>query len=127
MNLIDKIYQNKRIILRYFIVATLCAIFRVFIGALLSSDLLGFCVTAPIFYSGLKFFVFRRREKEIYSLLSQMMVFMLCMGGVWILRSLFVSILFILTNNTVMALGIGGAFTEILCMALMFTVAFKNK
>ena len=132
---LDSIYENRAIYLRYFVVVIISSIVRVVIGFLLSvigfevgSDgLLAWVLWAVAVFAPLKLWVFKNRCTDVYRLMTQMTVYGFCMGILWVLRTVVISILFMVTANTTLAMAIGGVMCELICLALMINVAFRKK
>ena len=134
--LLDSAYNNRWMLFRYFLVALLCSFLRyafevifsvVFKQPLSDSALLSWCIWSFIFYPLVKFFVFRVRSSNIYSLLKQIIIYILCCAVLWAARQLFVSVLFVLSSNQALALAAGGFMNELLCLGMMIKVVFREK
>ena len=134
--ILDSAYNNKWMLFRYFLAALLCSFLRyafevafsvIFKQPLKDSALLSWCVWVLIFYPCIKFFVLRGRSAHIYSLLKQIIIYILCCAVLWATRQLFVSVLFVLSSNQALALAVGGVINELLCLWLMIKVVFKEK
>lgn len=134
--LLDSAYNNKWMLFRYFLAALFCSFFRyafevifsvVFKQPLNDGALLSWCIWSLIFYPCVKFFVLRARSSNIYSLLKQIIIYILCCAVLWVSRQLFVSILFVLFSNQALALAAGGFMNELLCLGLMIKVVFRKK
>ncbi len=123
--LLDTIYNNKWLLIRYFAVAIACAVLRtVFENVFI--EWLGFFIWALIFYPLLKYLVYRTRALNVFVLLKQIMIYCFCIAGLWFTRQLFIGIIYMLCNNTAIAFGIGGAVNEVLCLVLMWKFVFKK-
>ena len=132
---LDSIYENRAIYLRYFAVIIISSILRIVVGFLLnvvgfeggSDSLLAWVLWAIMIFAPLKLWVFKSRCPDIYRLMTQMIVYGFCMGILWVLRTVIISVLFMITANTALAMGIGGVLCELICLALMINVAFRKK
>lgn len=132
---LDKIYENRAVYLRYFAVLIAGSVLRTVLEVVLSiigfsdgdNSLVAFCLFTLAVFAPLKLWVFKRRCNDIFSLFTQISVYIMCMGAVWIARSIAITLLFVLTSNTVAAMGIGGVLCELLCLALMINIVFKKK
>lgn len=134
--LLESVYNNKWILFRYFLVALFCSFLRYVFEVILSvifkqplddGALLSWCIWSLIFYPCVKFFALRVRSSNIYSLLKQIIIYILCCAVLWVSRQLFVSILFVLSSNQALALAAGGVINELLCLGLMIKVVFREK
>lgn len=132
---LDSIYENRATYLRYFAVILVGSIVRILIGFLLnltgfsggSDSMLAWVVWAVLVFSPLKLWVFKNRCPDIYRLMTQMMVYGFCMCALWIIRSVIISGLYLITANTELSMGVGGVLCELICLALMINVAFRKK
>lgn len=133
-NFLDGIYQNRSVLLRYFLWVTLCSVLRysltVLFGMLFSlssadSGLLAWVVWAPVFFVTLKYLVFKTRSEHIYALLKQIIIYILCIFVLWLTQQLFIGALYMLARSTSAAAALGGAVNEILCLLLMYKRVFK--
>ena len=121
--------------MRYFIVIIISSLLRVIFGFLLnligfeggSDSMLAWTLWAILVFVPLKLWVFKNRCPDIYRLMTQIVVYGFCMGGLWVLRTVIISVLFMITANTALAMGIGGVICELVCLALMINVAFRKK
>ena len=123
-NLFDKIYQNRRELIRYFITVFLCSVLRVLFSGL---GVLAWCAWAILFYVLLKFFVFRSRLDNIYLLLTQIMKYIVCVSVLWFLNIVATGFFMSVTNNNALSLGVSGAVFEILCLIFMYKIVFRKK
>ena len=123
-SLFDKIYENRRELIRYFIVVFICSALR--------SLLMGFgpvcwCVWAILLYVLLKRVVFKNRLENIYLLFTQIMKYTVCISVMWFLHTVIVGALASRSTNVALALALGGVITEILCMIFMYKIVFRKK
>lgn len=132
--LLDKIYENKSLLLRYFIWVILCSVLRYVITIVLSgilsmsasdAELISWVIWSPVFYLTLKYFVFKTRSEHIYALFSQLIIFILCIFVLWIIRGVMTGFLYMLSQNAAVAAAIGGVITEVVCLALMTKAVFR--
>lgn len=132
-NFLDSIYQNRALLIRYFIVALVLSVLRYFAAALFSGimksgfEFCAWAVFAIIFFPCLKIFVFKTKSEHIYALLRQIIIYIICMTVLWYSYRLFISFFILLFRNETLALSFGGMVNEIFCAYLMVKVVFKNK
>lgn len=132
---LDKIYQNRAVYLRYFAVIIVGSLLRLLLGFLLnvigfaegSDSMVAWFLWALAIYAPLKLWVFKSHCGDIYRLLTQMMIYALCMFGLWTVRSIVISLLYVITSSTPLAMALGGVICELLCLALMINVVFRKK
>ncbi len=132
---IDKMYENRVQLLKYFAVALVCALFRTLLDSSLQiigvaasgAELTAYSLWALVMFWPLKKFVFKYRANDIFALLNRFFVYLMCVALLWLAKQILVSLLYILTNNITVALALGGMFCELICLVLMFKVAFKVK
>ncbi len=132
---LDSIYENRATYLRYFVVIIISSLLRVLLGFLLnligfeggSDSMLAWTLWAIMVFAPLKLWVFKNRCPDVYRLMTQMVVYGFCMGGLWVIRTVIISVLFMITANTALAMALGGVFCELICLALMINVAFRKK
>lgn len=134
--LLNGIYRNKWLLMRYFASALVCGVIRYLINGVFiiifkqpvgDAALLSWCVWTLIFYPCLKFFVFRFKSSDVYRLLRQIMIYILVCAVLWVTRQLFVSVLYVLTSNQTAALSVGGAMNELLCLWASVKIVFRKK
>lgn len=134
--LLNGIYKNKWLLMRYFAAAFVCGVIRYLINGVFiimfkqpagDAALLSWCVWTLMFYPCLKFFVFRFKSSDVYRLLRQIMIYILVCAGLWMTRRLFVSVLYVLTSNQMVALAVGGAMNELLCLWASAKIVFGKK
>lgn len=134
-NLIDRMVENRGTLLRYFAVAVVCALLRWAAEAFFraaeqprnAAQLLAWCLWTPLMYLGCKFIVFRRREPHIYALLKQILIFIMVSGAVYFIREVLIGLVAAVTLNGAIALTVGGALAEIVCLFAVFTVFSQKK
>lgn len=132
---LDSIYENRAIYFKYFAVVILSSLLRVVIGFLLnaigfaggSDSMLAWVLWAAIAFAPLKLWVFKNHCPDIYRLFTQIIVYGFCMGILWVLRSVIIAVLVLITANTALSMAIGGVICELICLALMINVAFRKK
>ena len=133
---INNIYQNKWLLIRYFITALFCAVIRYFVNIFFAvilgqpaadSEFISWCIWTAVFYPCLKFFTFRAKSPHIYALLKQIIIYILVCSVLWFTRQLFIGILFTLTASDFTALSIGGCVNELICLFFMIKVVFRQK
>lgn len=123
-NIFDKIYNNRRELIRYFIAVLVCSAIRlVFAGF----GVLSWVLWAVLLFILLKRFVFKDKADSIYVLLTQIMKYTVCVTALWLLNSVFVGIFVAVFKSSAIGLSLGGAVTELLCMALMYKIVFRKK
>ena len=131
--LFDKIYQNKKQIFIYFICAIICSALRsvsqIVFSAVTTSgaDVLAWSLWAILFYPLLKKFVFRYKASDIFYLFRQIIIYIICAAVVYFLNQTIISVLYTLSANPSVSLSLGGAIGEIVCVFLMWSVAFNKK
>ena len=128
--LLNSIYANKGLLLRYFAVALVTAVLRyvielLFYGA--AAEAISFFIWSLIFYPSVKLIAFKNRTGDIFRLLLQIMLYAMCIALLWVSRQVFVGILYMLTSNIALGVSVGGAINEIVCLVLMLKVVFKKK
>ena len=74
--ILNYIYDNRRLIIRYFIAAIICSVLRTVIDMLLgqSFEVITVMIWAIVFYPFLKFFVYKDRAESIFILLQQIII-----------------------------------------------------
>lgn len=131
--LLDSIYANKGLLLRYFAVALITAVLRYIIEIILNpifstaSEAISFFVWSLMFFPTVKLIAFKNRAGDIFRLLLQIMLYIMCIAILWVSRQVFVGILYMLTSNIAIGVSVGGAINEILCLALMVKIVFRKK
>ena len=132
--LFDSIYQNKKQIFIYFICALICSVFRsamqIVASAVTTSGaaIIAWTLWAIVFYPLLKRFVFRYKANDIFYLLRQIIIYIICASLVYFAYQTIVSLLFMISSaNPTVSLALGGALSEIVCILLMWFVAFSKK
>lgn len=130
--IIDGLYENRKPLIRYFICALIASIIKYAVTFLISGvvtsggDIIAFMVWAIVFYPLLKFFVFKWKAEHIFELLRQMIIYIVCVTALWVINTVLGTIVYTFTNSGAGALTVAGIFTEVICLWLMFKIAFKN-
>lgn len=132
--LMDSLYQNRVQYFKYFAAVLITTILREVGNAFLksianspSTGVISWCLWAVIFFFALKFFVFKYRAPEIFTLLKVCMIYIFAVAVLWFTRSFFISIILAFSKNSTVAMSIGGALNEILCLFIMFSFVFNKK
>lgn len=127
--IIDSIYNNKSLLLRYFGVAVVCSFVRYLLDIVLNlpEDILSFLIWSVIFFPAVKLFAFKNRCPDVYRLMIQIMVYIFCIAVLWFSKQVFVGVLYGISHNISLSMSLGGAFNEVLCLILMIRVVFKKK
>ena len=127
--ILNYIYDNRRLIIRYFIAAIICSVLRTVIDILLgqSFEVITVMIWAIVFYPFLKFFVYKDRAESIFILLQQIIIYIFVITAVWILGTFIKSTLLGFSSNAAVALSIGGAIQEIVCFFAIHMIVFKHK
>ncbi len=123
-SLFDKIYENRRVLIRYFIVVFCCSALR---SLLMGIGPLSWCVWAVLLYVLLKYVVFKDKPENIYILFTQIMKYIVCVSLLWFLNTVLVGALASYSTNVAVSLALGGVINEILCMIFMFRIVFRKK
>ncbi len=123
-SLFDKIYANRRELIRYFTVVFFCSIFRTLFAGF---GIITWCVWAILFYVLLKIVVFKNKLDNIYFLFVQIMKYIMCIFVLWLLHTVIVGALASVSTNVALAMGLGGMFTEVLCIVFMYKIVFRKK
>ncbi len=129
-NLFDKIYENRKLLIKYFIVAIICSMLRFVIGFVFSkisngNNIISWTIWSIIFYILLKLFVFRSKSPHIYALLKQITIYILCIAVVWFVNQFIIVLFAALSSNPQVTLALAGFITEIVCLWLMCEFAFR--
>ena len=124
--IMDRLYENRVQILKYFAVAVALAVVRSVFDIIIPQPI-SFTLWAALLYPLLKFIVFKYRAPEIYTLMKNIMIYIFCVAALWLTHQFFVGVLYMLCANITLALAVGGAINEILCALLMFRVVFRQK
>lgn len=130
--LIDHLYENKKLLIIYFIIALILSVIKYFLTAFFGSitisggEILAWTIWALMFYPAQKLLAFRNHCEHIWALLRQISIYIMCIGALWFANKLLLAIFFMLTGSAGVAIAIGGAITEIICLAIMWKVVFKN-
>ncbi len=124
----DKIYNNRRELIRYFIVVFLCSVLRTVLTAVVGggASLISWAVWAVVLFVLLKHVVFKNRLESIYLLLTQIMIYIICIAVLWFLNGVLVGVLSAIAGGAA-ALILGGVVTEAVCMLLMYKIVFRKK
>ena len=127
--ILNYIYDNRRLIIRYFIAAIICSVLRTVIDMLLgqSFEVITVMIWAIVFYPFLKFFVYKDRAESIFILLQQIIIYLFVITAVWLLGTFIKSTLLGFSSNAVVALSTGGAIQEIVCFFAIHMIVFKHK
>jgi hypothetical protein len=127
--ILNYIYDNRRLIIRYFIAAIICSVLRTVIDMLLgqSFEVITVMIWAIVFYPFLKFFVYKDRAESIFILLQQIIIYIFVITAVWLLGTFIKSTLLGFSSNAVVALSTGGAIQEIVCFFAIHMIVFKHK
>ncbi len=127
--ILNYIYDNRRLIIKYFIAAIICSVLRTVIDILLgqSFEVITVMIWAIVFYPFLKFFVYKDRAESIFILLQQIIIYIFVITAVWILGTFIKSTLLGFSSNAAVALSIGGAIQEIVCFFAIHMIVFKHK
>ncbi len=123
-NLSDTIYNNRRELIRYFLAVFVCTALRLLLSPL---GVISWVLWAVLFFVLLKKFVFKLKSDSIYTALTQAMIYTVCVTALWLLNSVFVGVFMAVFKSTAIGLSLGGACTELLCMALMYKIVFRKK
>lgn len=130
--ILDGLYQNRAFYIRYFVTVIALSIIRIFLRLPLSvvitrgvDVVVHFC-WAVLFFLPAKLWVFKNRCSDIFSLLTQIMKYIICVAVLWITRSAVTTTVFVVSNNTTFSLVIAGVVAELVCLALMINVVFKK-
>lgn len=127
--ILDYIYDNRWLIVRYFLAAFICSILRSVINMFLGKQLevITVMIWAIAFYPFLKFFVYKDRAISIFILLQQIIIYIFVITGVWMLGTFIKSTLLGFSSSAAVALSIGGAIQEIICFFAIHLLVFKQK
>lgn len=127
--ILNYIYDNRRLIIKYFIAAIICSVLRTVIDILLgqSFEVITVMIWAIVFYPFLKFFVYKDRAESIFILLQQIIIYIFVITAVWILGTFIKSTLLGFSSNAAVALSIVGAIQEIVCFFAIHMIVFKHK
>lgn len=127
--ILNYIYDNRRLIIRYFIAAIICSVLRTVIDMLLgqSFEVITVMIWAIVFYPFLKFFVYKDRAESIFILLQQIIIYIFVITAVWLLGTFIKSTLLGFSSNAAVALSTGGAIQEIVCFFAIHMIVFKHK
>lgn len=127
--ILNYIYDNRRLIIKYFIAAIICSVLRTVIDILLgqSFEVITVMIWAIVFYPFLKFFVYKDRAESIFILLQQIIIYIFVITAVWLLGTFIKSTLLGFSSNAVVALSTGGAIQEIVCFFAIHMIVFKHK
>ena len=129
---IDYLYENKKLLIIYFIITLILSVMKYFLtaffGRITSSggEILAWTIWAIMFYPMQKLLAFRNHCEHIWALLRQMSIYTLSVGALWFANKILLAIFFMLTGSASVAISIGGALTEIICLAIMWRLVFKN-
>ena len=123
-NLFDKIYNNRKELIRYFVSVFICSAIKLLLSPF---GILAWLVWGVLFFVLLKKLVFKTKSDSIYIALTQIMIYTVCVTALWLLNSVFVGIFMAVFKSTAMGLSLGGACTELLCVVLMYKIVFRKK
>lgn len=132
---LDKIYEKRSFYLRYLVIAMVLSIVRYFIAVLMSGlgfvassgDLIAWLLWGALFYAPIKLWAFKNHCDNVYYLLTQLALYIMCITALWVVRSFILSALVLMSNNPAVAFSIGGVIVELICLGLMINVVFKKK
>lgn len=130
--ILDGLYQNRAFYIRYFVTVIALSIIRIFLRPPLlvvitrGVDVVVHFCWAVLFFLPVKLWVFKNRCSDIFSLLTQIMKYIICVAVLWIARSAVTTTVFVVSNNTTFSLVTAGVVAELVCLALMINVVFKK-
>ena len=135
IKIFDAIYDSRREIIKYFIVAFVCSGIKMFVSiginggetSLKGADLVITIIWAAVFYPCLKFFVYKDRSPSVFILLRQIMIYTFSIAAVWTAGSFLKYNIYGVSNNAGAAVAVGGALQELVCFILMHFIVFKRK
>lgn len=123
-SLFDRIYDNRRFFLRYLLSALLCSLIRY--AAKSPFTLLGEILAWCVFYPLCKLFVFRVRREDVFSLLKEIIIYIMAASALWFTRQLLFSLFYAAFASIQTAMLLGGAINEILCCLAMSKLVFRR-
>ncbi|MBQ8605535.1 MAG: hypothetical protein IJ408_02260 [Clostridia bacterium] len=131
--ILDSLYENRSLLIRYFIFALIASILKygftfVFSKIAVSgADFLVWTAWAIVFYPLLHFFVFKPEPTDIFSFLTRIMIYIVSVGVLWFINGLLTSVFMMLSSSPELSLALGGVLTEVLCLFIMWKIVFKIK
>ena len=120
----DKIYNNRHELIRYFISVFICSAIRLLLSPL---GVIAWALWAVLFFVLLKYFVYKQKANNIYIVLTQIMKYVVCVTVLWLLNSVFSGLFMAVFKSSAVGVSLGGALTELLCIALMYKIVFRKK